>query len=92
MLRSCDHLGRWGGEEFVVLATSSDLDAGLGLAERLRRCIAELEIPGLSGQVTASIGVSTWRPGDTRQRLIARADAAMYRAKQGGRNRVEAES
>ncbi|MBB3332532.1 diguanylate cyclase (GGDEF)-like protein [Halomonas campaniensis] len=90
-LRDTDFLGRWGGEEFIVLATSSDLEAGLGLAERLRRRIAAMEVPGLPVQVTASIGVAAWRPGDTRKSLLARADAAMYRGKQEGRNRVEAE-
>ncbi|MFN2331958.1 MAG: diguanylate cyclase [Halomonas sp.] len=90
-LRGSDLLGRWGGEEFIVLATSSDLEAGLGLAERLRQAIAAMEVPGLPGRVTASIGVAAWRPGDTRKSLLARADAAMYRGKQGGRNQVEVE-
>ncbi|GHE21058.1 sensor domain-containing diguanylate cyclase [Halomonas urumqiensis] len=91
VLRESDFLGRWGGEEFVVLATNSDLEAGLGLAERLRQRIAELEIGGLPEGVTISIGVAAWRPGDTRKRLLARADEAMYRAKAAGRDRVEAE-
>jgi len=90
-LRGCDYLGRWGGEEFVVLATSSDLDAGLGLAERLRQRIAAMAIPGLPCRVTVSIGVAAWRPGDTRKSLLTRADDAMYRAKEAGRDRLEAE-
>lgn len=88
-LRGCDHLGRWGGEEFIVLATHSDVDAAIGLAERLRSLVAELRIEGLEQTVTVSIGVAVWQPGDSCKTLISRADDAMYRAKHGGRNRVE---
>lgn len=88
-LRGSDFLGRWGGEEFVVVASHCGLESGLGLAERLRAHVAALSVPGLSRRITISIGVATWQPGDTRKSLLARADAAMYRAKHGGRNRVE---
>jgi len=88
-LRGCDHLGRWGGEEFIVLATHSAADAAVGLAERLRMLVAELRIEGLEQSVTVSIGVAVWQAGDSCKTLISRADDAMYRAKHGGRNRVE---
>jgi len=88
-LRGCDHLGRWGGEEFIVLATHSDVDAATGLAERLRSLVEELRIEGVEQTVTVSIGVAVWQPGDSCKTLISRADDAMYRAKHGGRNRVE---
>jgi len=88
-LRGCDRLGRWGGEEFIVLATHSDVDAAMGLAERLRSLVAELSIAGLEQSITVSIGVAVWQPGDSCKTLISRADDAMYRAKHGGRNRVE---
>lgn len=88
-LRGCDHLGRWGGEEFVVLATHSDMDAAVGLAERLRSLVATLHVSGLDQPITVSIGVAIWQPGDSCKTLMARADAAMYRAKRSGRNRVE---
>ncbi|RCV88453.1 sensor domain-containing diguanylate cyclase [Billgrantia montanilacus] len=87
-LRSCDHLGRWGGEEFVVLATETNREAAIGLAERLRRLIASLVIEGLSQMITVSIGVALWQPGDSRKTLVKRADQAMYRAKSEGRDRV----
>lgn len=87
-LRGSDFLGRWGGEEFVVVASHCDLAAGLGLAERLRAQVAALAVSGLPRRITISVGVTTWQPGDTRKTLLARADAAMYRAKHGGRNRV----
>lgn len=88
-LRGCDRLGRWGGEEFIVLATHSDVDAVMGLAERLRSLVAELPIVGLELSITVSIGVAVWQPGDSCKTIISRADDAMYRAKHGGRNRVE---
>lgn len=88
-LRGCDHLGRWGGEEFIVLATHSDIDAALGLAERLRSLVAELRHEGLEQIITVSIGVAVWQAGDSCKTIISRADDAMYRAKRGGRNRVE---
>ncbi|WP_311065928.1 diguanylate cyclase [Halomonas sp. DWK9] len=88
-LRGCDHLGRWGGEEFVVLATHSDMDAAVGLAERLRSLVATLHVNGLDQPITVSIGVAIWQPGDSCKTLMGRADVAMYRAKRSGRNRVE---
>ncbi len=87
MLRGSDYLGRWGGEEFVVLATNSDADAAGFLGERLRQSVAGMEIPGTQ-PVTVSVGVTTWHPGDNRRSMVARADQAMYRAKREGRNRV----
>lgn len=88
-LRGCDHLGRWGGEEFIVLATHSDVEAAVGLAERLRTLIAALHIEGFDQTITVSIGVAVWQAGDSCKTIISRADDAMYCAKQSGRNRVE---
>jgi len=87
-LRGCDYLGRWGGEEFVIVASSTSLGEACRLAERLRALIAGLEIDGYPEHVTVSLGVAAWRPGDDRKSLVARADRAMYRAKRQGRNRV----
>jgi len=89
-LRDTDHFGRWGGEEFVVLATHSDLEQGIRLAERLREVVEGLKIDGI-GTVTASFGVVAWRDGDTRRALVNRADQAMYYAKEAGRNGVASE-
>ena len=84
LLRSADLLGRFGGEEFVVLLPETSLDVARVAAERIRITMADQAGP------TVSIGVTTNLPGgDTVDALLARADAAMYRAKINGRNRVE---
>ncbi len=85
-LRAVDRLGRWGGEEFVIL-TGIEAEGALLLAERIRTQVAEMDL-GELGQVTVSIGVARYRPEDDRKLLVARADQAMYQAKNGGRNKV----
>lgn len=85
--RGGDMLGRWGGEEFVFTASGTDLDHAISVAERLRHRVEDTRF-GEAGQVTISVGVTAWRPGDTRDVLIKRADEAMYNAKRSGRNRV----
>ena len=92
-LRSTDILARFGGEEFIVLMPHTDLEQAQIVAETLRQCIAEAHTqPGLAQPrpVTASFGVATLRPDETRlSDLIRRADIALYEAKRKGRNRVE---
>ncbi len=90
-LRPTDHLGRWGGEEFIVLAANTELEGARELGERLRRDIAGVDF-GALGAVTISVGVAQRAAGESRKSLVARADEAMYRAKQRGRNRVEVNS
>jgi diguanylate cyclase (GGDEF)-like protein len=90
-LRGHDILGRYGGDEFVVLARHArDADAGM-LFERLRAAVADHPIPTKAGDVaiTLSFGVSGWTEGQTEDELLAAADAALYRAKSAGRNRVD---
>lgn len=91
VLRAEDHFGRWGGEEFIVIATGANRDDGYALAERVRTAIAAVRISSVPEPVTASIGVACWRPEDSRKSMVARADDALYRAKRSGRNRVEAD-
>ena len=91
-LRKIDQLGRYGGEEFVFLLPETDGEEARAAAERLRQMIAESPLPAGEGQVqiTVSIGIATLDPGDDRlDALLKRADLALLRAKQGGRNRVE---
>jgi diguanylate cyclase (GGDEF)-like protein len=87
-LRGTDFLGRWGGEEFIVLASNNLLSEAGNLAQRLRKHVAGIQFPEV-GNVTISIGVAQWRAGESRRALLERADKAMYQAKQNGRNRVE---
>lgn len=86
-LRDVDIFGRLGGEEFAVLLPKTDVQAALGVAERLRAAVASMAVvPNL--HITASIGVTVVCDGDDFNTLLNRADQAMYQAKQAGRNRV----
>ena len=91
-LRSNDVLGRYGGEEFVIVFPETGLDEARVVAERLRGAIAERPVStgDLSLPVTVSIGLATSSRGQTPDSLLARADAALYAAKRGGRNLVRA--
>lgn len=90
-LRPSDRLGRWGGEEFLIIARPIGMDAAIALSERLRAHIERLALPHAT-PVTLSVGVAMARPGDTPEALVKRADEALYRAKQRGRNRVIVET
>ncbi len=96
-LRVEDFVGRYGGEEFAIVLTDVELLDASETAERLRQGIAEMPClwqtddgaTSISIPVTASIGVAAYKlHGVTREELVERADHAMYRAKQSGRNRV----
>jgi len=90
-LRSTDVFGRYGGEEFVQILPRTALSGAMLDAERLRNKIGSLDIPFArsTGPLTVSVGVSQYKPGETIAQTFARADAALYKAKQLGRNRVE---
>lgn len=91
VLRSSDIFGRIGGEEFLVLCPNTPPDGALVLAERLRQAVQGMRFAQAPDvRVTTSIGVSAWQRDEASlQAAIARADTALYRAKQNGRNRVE---
>ena len=89
--RHLDVVGRWGGEEFLVVCRDTDLAGAAVLAEKLRQSVANHLFP-VVGQRTASFGVATLRDQEDIDTLLARADAALYRAKDAGRNRVETET
>ncbi len=88
--RTADVVGRWGGEEFMVVLPATDLGGGGVLAEDLRTSLTErpLDTPGASVRVTASFGVAQYDPSETLENVVARADAALYEAKDTGRNAV----
>lgn len=89
-LREIDHIGRWGGEEFLCILPNTGFEEALACAERLRRDLATARLvdalPELS--VTASFGVATCRQDDSIDTLMGRADKALYEAKEKGRNRI----
>ncbi|PDV99390.1 diguanylate cyclase [Candidatus Chloroploca asiatica] len=90
-MRSADVIGRYGGEEFIVLLPNTGLDAATTTAERLREQISQLEVATERGviKVTVSIGVAEHRPSDESiEHVIDRVDQALYAAKAQGRNCV----
>jgi two-component system cell cycle response regulator len=90
-LRTTDFAARWGGEEFVVGLTSTDVEGGKIVAERTRAAVESLVIEdgrGVRIPVTASVGLASMLPDEGVEPLMDRADRAMYAAKYGGRNRV----
>lgn len=91
-IRSYDQLFRYGGEEFLVLLDDADHETTRTILERLRRSLAETKISiddRTEIAVTASFGAAELCKGESIERTIERADEALYRAKDGGRNRVE---
>jgi diguanylate cyclase (GGDEF)-like protein/PAS domain S-box-containing protein len=89
-IRKTDVLGRWGGEEFMIICPDTDLNGALNLAEKLRRKIAQYHFDQV-GHKTCSFGVAQLRKDESIDSLLLRSDTALYRAKERGRNRVEAE-
>jgi diguanylate cyclase (GGDEF)-like protein len=87
--RRTDFVGRWGGEEFMVICPHTDQMGAMALAENLRQILQSHDFPVVR-QKTASFGVTTYQPGDHPNSMVARADEALYEAKRKGRNRVEA--
>ncbi len=85
-LRQCDLLGRFGGEEFVVLLIETGLDDAFAVAERMRAAVSRLQFADMAEQVTISGGLAELRPGETWEKLLQRSDQALYRAKKSGRN------
>jgi len=91
-LRSTDVAARLGGEEFGVLLSVTPLGGAIEIGERLRVLLGGLVVEGPDGPIsfTVSVGVTTFRPDDQAlDAVVRRADQALYRAKEGGRNRVE---
>ncbi|MBT8136315.1 MAG: diguanylate cyclase [Gammaproteobacteria bacterium] len=91
--RKSDAVARWGGEEFLVLAPETSPEAAANLAEKLRASVAQHAFPGRESQpagcVSISVGIANLSGGDSFEKLIARADEALYAAKSAGRNTVK---
>ncbi|WCE30457.1 sensor domain-containing diguanylate cyclase [Vibrio sp. SCSIO 43137] len=87
MVREVDVVGRWGGEEFLIICPNTDSPGAGYLAEKFRAIIENLDVSE-SYSLTASIGVATSQVGETNNQLLKRADTALYAAKNKGRNCV----
>ncbi len=91
VIRPGDVVGRLGGDEFAIALADSRIDQALVLAERVRRAVAGMRVERAGGEIgfTVSIGVASLREAHSLELLFGEADAALYRAKAGGGNRVE---
>lgn len=89
-IRSSDMVSRWGGEEFLVLLNDSQLEDSVEIAQKIRISFEnDIELHDMiKGGVTASFGVTTFKEGDTIEKIVARADKALYEAKRSGKNMV----
>ncbi len=87
-LRETDVLARWGGEEFLVLMRETDLMKGMLVAQKLRSAVRKHFADRYDGRISLSVGVTTFKKGDTVNSLVRRADIAMYSAKQKGKDTI----
>ncbi|MDW7971852.1 MAG: diguanylate cyclase [Thermodesulfovibrio sp.] len=87
-VRASDIVSRWGGEEFLILLPNTQLDGALTIAERIRSQVEAINIETLP-KITVSIGVTSYKISETIEKLISRADKALYEAKISGKNNVK---
>lgn len=87
-LRQIDVIGRWGGEEFLIICPETDLECACGIAEKLRKTVESHDF-GLDIAVTCSFGAAAIASNENDSDFIQKADDALYMAKENGRNRVE---
>lgn len=85
--RSAESIGRWGGEEFLIILPETPHDGAMAYAEKIRNLVATHDFP-VVGTITCSVGVSTYSTNDSKESMLGRADEALYRAKKMGRNTV----
>jgi diguanylate cyclase (GGDEF)-like protein len=88
-IRQSDHIGRYGGEEFLILLPRTALESSIRMAERLLKLARGLtiEADGQIVQLTVSIGIAQYNPGETWKEFLQRADKALYESKNNGRDR-----
>ncbi|MBP1925371.1 diguanylate cyclase (GGDEF)-like protein [Sedimentibacter acidaminivorans] len=86
-VRETDYVGRWGGDEFLIILPHTNIKEASTVAERIRSSVSLWEFPTLNNQ-TCSFGVASYTLGDNQDKLLVRADEALYEAKNNGRNSV----
>ncbi|MFZ5374833.1 MAG: ABC transporter substrate-binding protein [Campylobacterota bacterium] len=86
-VRQTDTVGRWGGEEFIIVCPETDIEGARRVAEKLRSVINEYDFEAVH-TLTCSFGISESRDDDRIEDIVGRADSALYRAKEEGRNRI----
>jgi diguanylate cyclase (GGDEF)-like protein/PAS domain S-box-containing protein len=93
-IRATDHVGRWGGEEFIVILSQVQAESVAAVAEKLRALVESSRVACGEEQlnITISLGATLTRAGDTSETLFKRADDLLYRSKATGRNRVSFEA
>lgn len=87
-IRKVDSLGRWGGEEFVVLLPETDIEGAKELAAKIRKSVEKYDFEGIHS-LTCSFGIAQFKAGESMDSFIKRVDDALCHAKNCGRNRVE---
>jgi diguanylate cyclase (GGDEF)-like protein len=80
-------VGRWGGEEFMIICPVTDIEGAYHLASKIQEVVNGYDFPHIHS-LTCSIGVSEWHEDDRIEDIVSRADSALYRAKEEGRNRI----
>lgn len=90
-VRKSDLVGRWGGEEFIIVCPNTELEQAASLAEEVRANIAKQQFNNV-GNITASFGLAEHKPKESLKELLHRADTALYSAKETGRNKVVMDS
>ncbi|MFL9828386.1 GGDEF domain-containing protein [Rhodoplanes sp. SY1] len=90
-VRTSDLVARYGGDEFAVLLPNAPLEDAMAVGHQIRKAVAERPLlrrvtKEMLGHVTLSIGIAAWRPGETAEALLERADRLLYEAKANGRN------
>lgn len=88
-LRKVDFVGRFGGEEFLIVSPQTTINNAVMLAERIRRVLESVTFEGLDRRVTISMGISSFESGKDIDKLINEADVALYKAKYSGKNSVK---
>lgn len=91
IVRESDTIGRWGGEELLIILPQTSQESAVIVAEKIRHQVEETHFQ-VAGHLTCSLGVATFRSGDNQEKILLRADRAMYAAKNNGRNQVKGEN